>query len=202
MRTKEQLYLCEFPFPIKNPEIRLTALLGWVVLPEGPVVLFSQTQTQRVTSQACLLCILPEDSLPAWRPSDLVAKSCPTLCNAMDCSPPGSSVHWILQARILDGLPFPSPGGLLHQGIESNLGPLQCRWILYQLSHGVFPFLPLGPQTPQLPPFLYISLDFRLVWFCLTAPGKRKDMCILCPLALLNLKFEWWQGGALVSQWN
>ena len=30
----------------------------------------------------------------------LVAQSCPTLCNAMDCSPPGSSVHGILQASI------------------------------------------------------------------------------------------------------
>ena len=29
-------------------------------------------------------------------------QSCPTLCNPMDCSPPGSSVHGILQARILE----------------------------------------------------------------------------------------------------
>ena len=32
----------------------------------------------------------------------LVAQSCQTLCNPMDCSPPGSSVHWILQARIVE----------------------------------------------------------------------------------------------------
>ena len=32
----------------------------------------------------------------------LVAKSCPTLCDPMDCSPPGSSVHGIIQARILE----------------------------------------------------------------------------------------------------
>ena len=31
-----------------------------------------------------------------------VAQSCPTLCNPGDCSPPGSSVHGILQARILE----------------------------------------------------------------------------------------------------
>ena len=30
-----------------------------------------------------------------------VAQSCPTLCDPMDCSPPGSSVHGILQARVL-----------------------------------------------------------------------------------------------------
>jgi len=32
----------------------------------------------------------------------LVAQSCPTLCDPVDCSPPGSSVHGILQARILE----------------------------------------------------------------------------------------------------
>ena len=37
---------------------------------------------------------------------------------SIDCSPPGSSVHGILQARILDGLPFPFPGDLPDPGIE------------------------------------------------------------------------------------
>ena len=32
----------------------------------------------------------------------LVTQSCPTLCDPLDCSPPGSSVHGILQARILE----------------------------------------------------------------------------------------------------
>ena len=31
-----------------------------------------------------------------------VAQSCPTLSDPMDCSPPGSSVHGILQARVLE----------------------------------------------------------------------------------------------------
>ena len=31
-----------------------------------------------------------------------VAQSCPTLCNPVDCSLPGSSIHWSLQARILE----------------------------------------------------------------------------------------------------
>ena len=31
-----------------------------------------------------------------------VAQSCPTLCDPMDCSPPGSSVHVISQARVLE----------------------------------------------------------------------------------------------------
>ena len=32
----------------------------------------------------------------------LVAQSRPTLRSPMDCGPPGSSVHWILQARLLE----------------------------------------------------------------------------------------------------
>ena len=43
---------------------------------------------------------------------------CLTLCNAIDCSPPGSSVLGIFQARILSGLPFPSPGDLPDTGIK------------------------------------------------------------------------------------
>ena len=32
----------------------------------------------------------------------LATQSCPTLCDPMDCIPPGSSVHEIFQARILE----------------------------------------------------------------------------------------------------
>ena len=31
-----------------------------------------------------------------------VAQPCPTLCDPMDCSPPGSSAHGIFQARVLE----------------------------------------------------------------------------------------------------
>ena len=48
-----------------------------------------------------------------------VAQSCPTLCDPMGCSLPGSSVHGIFQARVLGGLPFPSPGDLPDPGVES-----------------------------------------------------------------------------------
>ena len=38
-----------------------------------------------------------------------VAQSCLTLSDPMDCSLPGSSVHGIFQARVLEWLPLPSP---------------------------------------------------------------------------------------------
>ena len=58
-------------------------------------------------------------------------QSCPTLCDPMDHSPPGTSVHGILQARILEEI-------LLLQGIFPTKGLnshllqlLHCRHILY-----------------------------------------------------------------------
>ena len=44
---------------------------------------------------------------------------CPTLCDPMDSSPPGSSVHSILQARLLEWVAMPSSRGIfLTQGIK------------------------------------------------------------------------------------
>ena len=45
-----------------------------------------------------------------------------TLCNSMDCNPPGSSVHEILPARTGEwsGFPCPPPGGLPDLGIKSE----------------------------------------------------------------------------------
>ena len=58
---------------------------------------------------------------------------CLTLCNPMDYSPPGSSVHGILQARILEWV-----ASALRHGIfpwQLNPGLQYCRRILYSLCH-------------------------------------------------------------------
>ena len=47
-----------------------------------------------------------------------VTQSCLTLWDPKDCSLPCSSIHGIFQARVLEWLPFPSPGDLPDQGIE------------------------------------------------------------------------------------
>ena len=49
------------------------------------------------------------------------SQSCPTLFNPMDCSPPGSSVHGILQARILEWLAIPFSRG--------SSGPRDQTWV-------------------------------------------------------------------------
>ena len=47
-------------------------------------------------------------------------------CDPTDCSLQGSSIHGISQARILSGLPFPSPGNLPDLGIEPAFPALQA----------------------------------------------------------------------------
>ena len=64
----------------------------------------------------------------------LITQLCLTLCDPMDCSPPGSSVHGDSPGKntgvgchaLLQGI-FPTQG--------SNPGLPQCRQILYYLSH-------------------------------------------------------------------
>ena len=59
-----------------------------------------------------------------------VTQSCPTLCDSMNCSPLGSSVHGILQARILEcvSISYSTGSSRLRDGTcVSCIG----RWILY-----------------------------------------------------------------------
>ena len=66
-----------------------------------------------------------------------VAESCPTLCNPMDSSPSGSSVHGgFSRHEYWGGWPCPPPGNLLNTGVK--LGLPHCRQILHHLSHQGF----------------------------------------------------------------
>ena len=55
----------------------------------------------------------------------LVTRLCLTLCDSMDCSPPGSSVHGILQARILEWVAIPFSRDLPNPGIKLGFHTLQ-----------------------------------------------------------------------------
>ena len=61
-------------------------------------------------------------------------KSCLTLCNARDCSPPGSSVHVIFQARILKWVAISSSRGSSQPRDRIYISCIGSR-ILYHLSH-------------------------------------------------------------------
>ena len=54
----------------------------------------------------------------------VTVRSCLTLCDPMDCSLPGSSIHGIFQARILEWVAIPSLGDLPDPGLESGFHAL------------------------------------------------------------------------------
>ena len=56
----------------------------------------------------------------------LVTQSCLTLCDPMDCSPPGSSVHGILRQEYWSGLPLPFSEDLPYPGIKPWSPALQA----------------------------------------------------------------------------
>ena len=60
----------------------------------------------------------------------LVAQSCPTLCDPMDHSLLGSSVHGILQARILEWVAISFSRGFPDTGIEPGSPTLQADSLL------------------------------------------------------------------------
>ena len=88
----------------------------------------------------------------------LVTQSCLTLCSPMDYSSPGSSsVHGILQARILKWVACPPPGALPNPGIEPRSPALQADsllseppgkpWVCCFYSVKYFVHIPLFSKT-------------------------------------------------------
>ena len=64
-------------------------------------ILYEDIQQCRLTETPLFCTKTDSHAWEAWKWSE-VAQSCPTPCGPVDCSPPGSSLHGILQARILE----------------------------------------------------------------------------------------------------
>ena len=131
--------------------------------------LFSIFQGQRcyytkLDQVTIALCCLTASSLFPINPVVvvLVTQSCPTLCNTMDYSAPGSSVHGIFQARILEWVAFPFPGDLADPGIKPESPALQADFFFFNhLSHkGSQPNLSYIPSLSyflKMPCFHHVS---------------------------------------------
>ena len=122
----------------------------------------------------------------------LVTQLCPTLCNPMDCGPPGSSVHGDSPGKntrvgcyaLLQEI-FPTQG--------SNPGLPHCRQILYHLSHQgsprilewvVYPFsrgLPDPRIEPRSPALQADSLPAELSGKPKLSPAATAKSLQLCP---------------------
>ena len=114
------------------------------------------------------VCFLPDLAYYTWISC---AQLCPTPCNPMDCSLPGSSVHGIFQARIQEWVAISSSRGSFQTRIEpaSLASPA--------LSGGLFTTAPPGkplalshgaPESSRL-----LGLGFRSPW-----RGSRELNCV------------------------
>ena len=81
-----------------------------------------------------------------------VTQSCLTLCNPMDCSPPGSSIHGIFQARLLECVAISFSRGASWPGIEPAS----------PASAGTF-FTTEPSRKPHI--YIYILFHFFSLWF-------------------------------------
>ena len=131
----------------------------------------------------------------------LVPQSRPTLCDTIDCSPPGSSVHWgFSRQEYWSGLPFPSPGHLPDSRIKPSSPALQADSLpseppgkskntgvgCHSLLQGIFPSQGSNPALLHCRQILYhlsyqaihiinVSILWKACLFvCLFSSGARK----------------------------
>ena len=95
-----------------------------------------------------------------------IAQSCPS--DPMDCSPPGSSVHGIFQARVLEWRAIPNlfnpmdcnpPGSSIHGIFQVRI----LEWVAISSSRG---------SSQQLNPCLLCLLHWQAASLPLAPPGK------------------------------
>ena len=142
------LSLLQGIFPIQGSNPHLLSLLHWQagslpVVPPGklhPSVLPDPFSLGRIYTQASLMAQtvknLPakqETQVQSLGQEDPLEKGMATHFSILAGNPPGSSVHGIRQARILEGCHSLLQGIFPTQGL--NPGLLHCRQILYFLSH-------------------------------------------------------------------
>ena len=93
----------------------------------------------------------------------LVAPSCPTLCDPVDSSPPGSSVHGVLQARILEWVTITFSRGSFY--------PRDRTWVSC-IAGRLFAISPPGKSAPPqeaLKSSVCLSLSCTCCWPCNTS---------------------------------
>ena len=126
----------------------------------------------------------------------LVAQSCPTLWDPVDCSPPGSSVHGVLQARILEWVQFSSLQSLSHVWLfvtpwtaarQASLSIANSQSLLKRMSiESVMPSNHLILSSPS-PPALSLSQDQGL--FKRISSSQQVDKVL--EFQLQHQSFQW-----------
>ena len=97
-------------------------------------------------------------------------QSCPTVCDPMDCSPPGSSVHGDSPRRVLEWVATPSSGG--------SSWPRDLTHVSYASCIGQASSLPLAPPG-KLNIFIPSQKTCRHIIWCILFPPRKEDFCDL-----------------------
>ena len=121
-----------------------------------------------------------------------VTQSCLILCDPMDCSPPGSSVHGLVQARVLEWAALSYSRGFSRARDRTHISCVFCirRWILYH--HTTWEALKGSTTVSQLD-IVGPVLGLRVTFGGLTSPGMLK--CFI--EGMHPLIFQW--GGSCVD---
>ena len=88
-----------------------------------------------------------------WKVKVLVTRSCLTLCYPMDCSPPGSSVHGFVPARILELVAIPFSRGSSQPRDRTRVSCIAGRFFTIwarREAHTMRTWTSLGASLPQL----------------------------------------------------
>ena len=114
-----------------------------------------------------------------------VAQSCPTLSNPMDCSPPGSSIHGIFRARVLEW------GAVAFSAVSALPSPYFCTYF----KSGSFTWpRPIPPDWSPVSSILCCHDGFLA--------QSSSDHVMVCSQASSNLLFLLPYSKCLVSVWK
>ena len=107
-----------------------------------PVSCLANEWAEQATRQPCIQPLYKHTHvwICCWC---LVTKSCPTLYELMDCSPPNSSVHGTSQARILEWVAISFSKGCPQSRDQTHASCIS-KWILYHGAIGKAPHLDCG----------------------------------------------------------
>ena len=138
----------------------------------------------------------------------LLPRLCPTLCDPMDCSPPGSSVLEIPQARILEWVAMPSSRGSSRAMYRTRVSCIASRFFTFWDTREVYRCINWGlgdvcelESTHYSPPLFYsskvlkleleprqfVSYPFVLYFSQVKGKGNLKNWMDLPPLWFLKI---------------
>ena len=122
-------FLCPWDFPGKNNGVGCHCLLPGSSWPRD------RTWVSCIVGRLFTVWATREVKSNQSESESEVAQSCPTLCDPVDCSPPGSSIHGILQARILEWVALIK--GACKRGALSQAREIRAIWRPRRTEHTV-----------------------------------------------------------------